>query len=66
MTATIICIYLIIGIICTITYIILLLNVAKLDIWDGFPYYLLITITMPIAWIIEMPIMLYFSCKNDD
>lgn len=58
--------YLIIGIISTITYVILLLKIAKQTIWDDFSYELLITITMPLAWIIEIPIMLYFSCKNDD
>lgn len=66
MTETIICMYLIIGIISTITYVILLLKIAKQTIWDDFSYELLITITMPLAWIIEIPIMLYFSCKNDD
>lgn len=67
MTETIICMYLIIGIISTITYVILLLiKIAKQTIWDDFPYELLIISTMPLAWIIEIPIMLYFSCKNDD
>lgn len=66
MPIIIICLYFIIGGICAITYIIYLLMKKKQDYFDDFPYYLLVTICMPVVWIVEIPIIIYFEVHDND